>query len=268
MPEFGPMREPFCLPGWGRDEPELADDPRRMTPVRIRPMLAAVAALLLAGGGAVAFAGDRAAASADLGAPPTLGEQLRYVGRDTLTGMPAAVDDRFIAQVAHDIERYGKDERQPAPPPAATGTDVATLTVVKLGMKVVPVKRYGLDAFGRLEVPQDSDTVGWNPAYNDLPGAGGATFFAAHFEYAGRPGVFFKLSTLALGDEITVGLSDGSSHRYRVSSPVDYALATIDMGALLYGREGMESITLMTCSGPPGADGYPLRTVVLAERLP
>jgi hypothetical protein len=52
-----------------------------------------------------------------------------------------------------------------------------------------------------------------------------------------------------------------------VTSDVDYALATIDMGALLYGREGTESITLMTCSGPPGADGYPLRTVVLAERL-
>jgi hypothetical protein len=38
------------------------------------------------------------------------------------------------------------------------------------------------------------------------------------------------------------------------------------MGAILRGREGSESLTLMTCSGPPGADGYPLRTVVLAER--
>ena len=110
--------------------------------------------------------------------------------------------------------------------------------------------------------------MGWNPAYTDLPGTGGSTFFAAHFEYAGRPGVFNRLSTLAPGDEITVGLSDGGLHRYRVTSDVDYALATIDMGALLYGREGTESITLMTCSGPPGADGYPLRTVILAERLP
>jgi hypothetical protein len=231
-------------------------------------MLLGLAVLLAVSGGAAAFAGGRATASADVGAPPTLGEQLRYVGRDTATGMPAAVDDRFIAQVAHDIERYGKDERQPVPPPGATGTDVVTLTVAKLGLQAAPVRRYGLDAFGRLEVPQDSSTVGWNPAYNDLPGAGGATFFAAHFEYAGRPGVFFKLSSLASGDEITVGLSDGSSHRYRVSSAVDYALATIDMGALLYGREGVESITLMTCSGPPAVDGYPLRTVVLAERLP
>jgi hypothetical protein len=239
-----------------------------MAPVRIRLLVLAAAAVLVVGGVAAASAGGRAAATADVAAPPTLGEQLRYVGRDTMTGMPAAVDDRFIAQVAHEIERYGKDAREPVPPPAVTGTDVVTLTVARLGLRAVPVRRYGLDAFGRLEVPQDSSTVGWNPAYNDLPGTGGATFFAAHFEYAGRAGVFSRLSTLAPGDEITVGLSDGSSHRYRVTSGVDYALATIDMGALLYGREGTESITLMTCSGPPGADGYPMRTVVLAERLP
>ena len=46
----------------------------------------------------------------------------------------------------------------------------------------------------------------------------------------------------------------------------DYALGAIDMGALLRGREGIESITLMTCSGPPDEGDYPLRTVVLAER--
>lgn len=225
-------------------------------------------AFLLGGVAATVSVGGRAAAAADVAAAPTLGEQLRYVGRDTTTGMPAAVDDRFIAQVEHDIERYGKDAREAVPPPVASGADVVTLSVARLDVEAAPVKRYGLDAYGRLEVPQDSNTVGWNPAYNDLPGTGGSTFFAAHFEYAGRPGVFNRLSTLAPGDEITVGLSDGGSHRYRVTSDVDYALATIDMGALLYGREGTESITLMTCSGPPGADGYPLRTVVLAERLP
>ena len=61
--------------------------------------------------------------------------------------------------------------------------------------------------------------------------------------------------------------TDGSTHSYRVSSTVDYNLAAIDMGAILHGREGRESITLMTCSGPPNADGYPERTVVLAERV-
>ncbi len=199
-------------------------------------------------------------------APHGLAEQLRYVGRDPLTGAAAPVDDGFIAAVEKSIERYGKDERQAVPPPPVEGTDVLWLSIPSLGVTKAPVQRFGLDPFGRLEVPQDTQHVGWNPAYNSLPGAGGSTFFAAHFEYAGRPGVFNRISALNPGDSIDVGLADGSTHSYRVTSAVDYNLAAIDMGALLHGREGRESITLMTCSGPPNADGYPQRTVVLAER--
>ncbi|MBE0609011.1 MAG: class F sortase [Dehalococcoidia bacterium] len=195
-----------------------------------------------------------------------LGAELRYVGRDPLTGMPARVDDRFIAEVERSIERYGKDPGEPVPAPPAGPVDIANLTVAGLSLLDAPVRRYGLDAFGRLDVPQDTSTIGWNPAYNSLPGEGGATFFAAHFEYAGRPGAFNRLSALAPGDEIEVALSDGTRHRYRVTSSIEYALGTIDMGALLHGREGRESITLMTCSGPANEGEYAFRTVVLAER--
>ena len=196
-----------------------------------------------------------------------LAEQLRYVGRDPITGIAAPVDDRFIAEVEKSIERYGKDEGQPVPPPPSEGADVTWLSLPAIGVSRAPVARFGLDAFGRLEVPQDTRNVGWNPAYNALPGAGGSTFFAAHFEYAGRPGVFSRISALRPGDIVEVGLSDGAAHSYRVTSAMDYDLAAIDMGAVLRGREGIESVTLMTCSGPPNADGYPQRTVVLAERM-
>ena len=200
---------------------------------------------------------------------PAVASELRYIGRDTSTGMAAPVDDRFIAAVEKSIANYGKDAGTPVPPPpAAPGADVATLTVPALGIEAAPVKRYGLDAFGRLDVPQDNHTVGWNPAYSPVPGNGGATFLAAHYEFGGQAGIFNKLSTLVAGDDITVSLTDGTNHLYRVTSVVDYNLAAIDMGAILQGREGTESITLMTCSGPPGADGYPLRTVVLAVAVP
>ncbi len=196
-----------------------------------------------------------------------LGAELRYVGRDALTGMPARVDDRFIAEVERSIERYGKDPGQPVAPPPPGPVDIASLTIERLGLSDAPIRRYGLDAYGRLDVPQDTSTVGWNPAYNSLPGEGGATFFAAHFEYAGRPGVFNRLSALVPGDEMEIALSDGTRHRYRVTSNIEYALGTIDMGALLHGREGTESITLMTCSGPANEGEYAFRTVVLAERV-
>jgi len=207
-----------------------------------------------------------------LGGASTAGEatglagQLRYIGRDATTGMPRSVDDSYIAAVEHGVERYGKDERQAIPPPPVSGLDVKTIAIPRLGV-AAPVGRYGVDTFGRIDVPQDARTVGWNPGYVALPGTGGATFFAAHFEFGGTPGVFFRLSSLAAGDRVVVSLSDGSTVAYVVRSTVDYALGVIDMGALLKGREGVESITLMTCSGPPNEGDYAFRTVVLAERL-
>ena len=201
-----------------------------------------------------------------LAAPASVGDQLRYIGRDVTTGMATTVDDGFIAEVERGIERYGKDERQALPPPPVSGLDVAALSIPALRVDAF-AGRYGLDRFGRIDVPQDNRTVGWNPAYTSLPGEGGATFFAAHFEYRGIPGVFFRLSALRAGDEVTVKLSDGTGRRYRVTSTIDYALGSIDMGAILAGREGVESVTLMTCSGPANEGEYPLRTVVLAQAM-
>ena len=197
---------------------------------------------------------------------PGFGEDLRYIGRDGLTGLPARVDDVFIYENERAIERYGQDAREPVPPPPPGPRDIASVTIPALGLSRVRVGRYGLDAYGRLDVPQDTSTIGWNPAYCAVPGDGGATFLAAHVRYQGRPGVFARLSTLAAGDEVTVTVSDGSEHAYRVTSVVEYALGTIDMGALLRGREGFESITLMTCSGPENEGEFAFRTVVLAVR--
>lgn len=230
---------------------------------------AIVAVLLLvssAAGGSWLLHRDDAAAEGGPSRAPALAEQLRYIGRDVSTGLPTPIDDRFIAEVEFSYERYGKDETAAEPPPPLTGLDVVGVAAPAIAVDA-RVGRYGLDAFGRLDVPQDGTTVGWNPAYSALPGQGGATFLAGHFTYGGFPAVFSRLAELREGDVVTVALSDGSAYRYRVTSVADYHLATIDMGALLAGREGMESITLMTCSGPAIEGEYDSRTVVLAERL-
>lgn len=198
-------------------------------------------------------------------APPSLGAELRYIGRDTVTGLPARVDDRFIAQVEEDVARYGLDEREPVPPPAPRGVEPVAISVAALGIDQ-PVMRLGLDAFGRLDVPQDAVTVGWHPAFSTLPGEGGTTFFAAHYEYGGVPGTFYELSALSPGDRIEVRMGDGSSATYEVASVLDYDLAVVDMGAILQGVEGVESVSLMTCSGPIREGNYQERTLVLAVR--
>lgn len=223
-------------------------------------------ALLIAGASLAAIAQPfRGHAAGDLpGARPTAAEQLRYIGRDWTSGLATTVNDRFIAEVERSYALYGTEESQPVPPSPAAGATVSRLTIPALKVDAA-VQRYGVDRFGRLDIPQDASTVGWNPDYTALPGTGGSTFFAAHVVFAGAPGVFNRLSTLVAGDEVGVALSDGSSYRYRVTSVVDYPLDAIDMGALLAGREGVESLTLMTCSGLPSARGYEERTVVLAE---
>lgn len=221
--------------------------------------------LLLVAGVVVLASANTAGRAQEAGAPGIPG-LLRYVGRDHATGQPAPVNDRFIA--AHDaaVERYGKDEVDPEPPPPSNGLDLAAVTIPALAVEA-PVARLGLDRFGRLDVPADSTTIGWHPAYTSLPGQGASTFIVAHYEYRGVPGVFFRLSTMKPGDFVTVALSDGSRHTYRVRSTVDYALGVIDMGALLRGREGTESLILMTCSGPSNEGEYAFRTVVLADRV-
>jgi LPXTG-site transpeptidase (sortase) family protein len=227
-------------------------------------------ALLCLVGVASLMLGSRPAIGEASPAQVGLGARLRYIGRDTQTSMAATVNDGFIKELERSVQNYGKvieNDPIPAPPLAAGQATVARVAIPALGVDA-PVGRYGVDAYGRIDVPQDATTIGWNPAYTALPGSGGATFFAAHYEFAGRPGVFAKLSTLRAGDEVSVTLSDGSAFRYRVTSTVDYALGAIDMGAILHGREGVESITLMTCSGPITDGNYELRTVVLAERIP
>ncbi len=195
---------------------------------------------------------------------PSLASQLRYLGRDGLTGQPVRIDDRFIASVEKDFAEYGKVEREAVPPPPVGADDIVRLRIPAIGVDSV-VARYGIDAFGRLDVPADASTVGWHPAFSDLPGQDGACFLAAHVSWAGRAGVFANLSTLPVESLIEVALASGAVMTYRVTSVFDYPLETIDMGALLMGREGMESLSLMTCSGPPNEGEFPLRTVVLAK---
>lgn len=216
---------------------------------------------------ALTLAAAGPAATAAPGDAPPFAPALRYIGRDPLTGLPTRVDDRFIAAWDRAIERYGRDAGEPVPPPPPGPVDVAAISIPSIGVREAPVIRLGLDAYGRLDVPQDTVSVGWNPAYASLPGSGRSTFFAAHYEHGGRPGVFFRLAALQPGASVDVTLTDGSTHTYSVVSVVDYPLAAIDMGALLAGLEGRESIVLMTCSGPPDEGSYPLRTVVLAERV-
>ena len=82
---------------------------------------------------------------------------------------PEATTPDFIAEVERGIERYGMDETEPIPAPPAGPVDVARVRLPSLGVDAA-VARYGVDRYGRLDVPQDTTTVGWNPGFTAMPG--------------------------------------------------------------------------------------------------
>src|SRR5512139_237692 len=97
-------------------------------------ILATMRRLLIAAGVLAVIA----AAGYQLGLRPTpavqaetprtdIAQQLRYIGRDTATGMPVPVDDRFIAESERAIERYGLDAGKAVPPPPVAGTDIVSI---------------------------------------------------------------------------------------------------------------------------------------------
>jgi hypothetical protein len=53
--------------------------------------------------------------------------------------------------------------------------------------------------------------------------------------------VFARLNSMGAGDEVQVLLNDSQRTASRVTSAVEYALAAIDMGAILKGREGVKA---------------------------
>lgn len=109
----------------------------------------------------------------------------------------------------------------------------------------------GKTEHGAIDAPQTAWGVGW---YRDgtLPGSGsGAALIDGHVNDAfNTPGVFYELSTLSTGDDITVIRGDDSQLRYRVVKTTEEPLKSIDMNKILSSIEaGKEGLNLVTCGG-------------------
>jgi LPXTG-site transpeptidase (sortase) family protein len=169
-------------------------------------------------------------------------------------------------------------ERRSLDAPAPTGSGSATagaelaapvrLTTTRVGIsaRVVPV---GTDRARKVEIPGSPEEVGWY-RYGPQPGAAaGSAVLVGHVDFrTGDLGQFARLYDVKAGDTVTVGLSDGTAVRYRVT-----ARRTYDKERLpdeLFRRAGEPVLTLITCAPPYDADsgGYRRNLVVTAQPLP
>jgi hypothetical protein len=107
----------------------------------------------------------------------------------------------------------------------------------------------GVDPANRsLDVPRHVGTAAWW-AGGARPGdRAGTIVLAGHVDFDGRPGVFYRLDRLALGDVVTVIGADGVRYDYRLS-----ALRRVPKPALpaagIFRVDGPPRLALVTCGG-------------------
>lgn len=123
----------------------------------------------------------------------------------------------------------------------------------------------GLRADGAMEVPPDGSTTGWY-ALSPTPGEIGPAVLAAHVDWRGEPGVFYRLRDTEPGDEVQVRRQDGTIAVFTVSRVEQYAKDSFPSDAVYGDVDGAE-LRLITCGGEfdDGAGHYDDNIVVYAQ---
>lgn len=137
----------------------------------------------------------------------------------------------------------------------APPVDGLTVTIDKLGVEDAPVVPLGLNADRTLQVPS-LDRVDELGVYTGGPAPGdiGPAILLGHINGNGKPGVFAQLSTLAVGDTVTVQRPDGTV-RFEVYRTVAYPKARFNSREVYSDTTGAE-LRLISCDGALDATGH------------
>ncbi len=113
---------------------------------------------------------------------------------------------------------------------------------IEVDAEVVSV---GVTSAGDFDVP-GAEAAGWYQ-FGAGPGESGNMVIAAHVDYNGVPGVFFRLQELEKGDIISVK-ADGEWVTYQVDGSASYEQTSLPSSEL-FSRTGEHSLVLITCGG-------------------
>lgn len=125
------------------------------------------------------------------------------------------------------------------------------------------IESVGLDAQGRMDVPQDEDNTAW---YNlgFKPGQNGSAVIDGHYDKrSGAPAVFYKLSSLNEGDTIIVNYPDGTEYTFAVTHKQLYDFDKVPLQEV-FNSTDQPRLNLITCDGvfDTAAQNYSKRLVV------
>ncbi|WP_380169671.1 class F sortase [Jannaschia sp. R86511] len=239
--------------------------PRRATGRGVLVVLAVLAVVLGAGGIASLVGEDAPAGTAvDSRTPAPVGsgpassrapvappsEAGRAAGTSTAPAPTAATPGATGSEEPGDAGTTAAGA-VPGPATAATASTDApapvSLQVPAIDVDLTSLVPLGLADDGTIEVPEDPDDAGWLTA-GPPPGTTGPAVIAGHVDSRDGPAVFSRLSELAEGDQVTVGLADGSTVTYVVTGSETYPKDEFPTERV-YGPAPAPVLRLITCGG-------------------
>jgi hypothetical protein len=136
--------------------------------------------------------------------------------------------------------------------PVPTALDTARsvpvmLRIPAIGLVVYLGSSLGLNIDGSVQVPAGTKQPGWF-RLGPTPGQIGSAVILGHVDSTAGPGVFFNLRTLAAGDVVDVGLSDGVTARFTVNAVAQYSKLSFP-AQRVYASHGSSALQLVTCGG-------------------
>ncbi|MEI7653078.1 MAG: class F sortase [bacterium] len=152
----------------------------------------------------------------------------------------------------------------PTSTPTPTPTPVvlpSSISIPALQIVQSPLEYLGTDSDGSMQTPHNPLAVGWLHI-GPKPGEVGNSIFTAHYDDAqGRPAAFYYLKNIAIGDEITITLVDGSPRTFHVDFVGELDAYDGNVGAITR-QTDYPSITLVTCHG-----SWDMRSGMYSRRL-
>jgi sortase A len=156
------------------------------------------------------------------------------------------------------------NERQSAPAHEPTGITPSSLSIPAIDLEA-PVKDFGLDQKGNMELPENGKDVAWfEPGVQ--PGKAGNAVLAGHVDNEKAPAVFFKLKELEKGDKIHLYDEDGKHLTFVVKDKIAYQKDDAPLRKI-FGPSDKRMLNLITCTGYFDRDihNYVERLVVYTE---
>ena len=210
-------------------------------------------------------AGETASASAPVTSPsPTV----------TVTAQPDR-PPRSTRNAQDVAARGGRSATKPVP---ARGARRAPLSVQNRRATAISIPGLGIEQ-GVIELAVNGDSLQVPDRYSDIgwwregpaPGEDGAAVMVGHVDSPTAPAVFYELSGVTPGEQISVELDDRSQAVFEVREAILYDRDEFPTQEV-YRTQGKPGLNLLTCGGSYDADGgYSGNVVVytdLVDRVP